>query len=327
LIWLVDELPSDKRADSFTDSEEMEERVSSFEFRNGMIMKNGVPFYPTIYIDLHNPDWKEILKDKDFRYYYPYSIGSGDHEEVIDVYTNRGYMDTFTTLAKNGKSFLAAPSRIPSVAISILNCLAYLYNKPKDKEYQFLVRVSDKEIEEVLKAVDTEKLKEAGISVKAFKNHTLLDLEVKKYKKLVKEGKVGMVVIAPARTIARGVDLSMLDTIVVPGTVQGSGKDFSQLIARLYNNTDRHNAEIYLFGYPIRFQYQKIFKRDKVEVKPSYTGLVQAKLLKKEEFIYAMMSGKLVNVLERDSNEIIPLQELPEIAPENEYNHERQLGI
>jgi len=310
-----------------TSSERKAEKFEGLIFEGGKFFfasKRGVlePVQFSFPLSFRNPDWDLVTKEP-FVYTFNYRIG-GDNEEVIDVYTNAGYRKIYSELAKKGKSFLVAPSRVPTVALSILDTLAYLYKeKPADKEYQVLVRITDKEVERVIEAIDTQRLRKKGIVLKTFKNHSLLDLEVKKFAHRVKAGQLGMIVIAPAKTIARGVDLSAMDTIVIPGTVQGSGKDFTQLTARTFNNTDRHSSALYVFGTPLRVNYYRIRGKDYAEASPNYTSLVQAKLLKKYEFIKAMMSGELVNVLERTEPVVVPLISLWE---EENLRQERKIA-
>lgn len=324
LLWEegFEELPPGFEETLMQIAEALDKKEVAFEFFNGKLVANGVELTFSREVEFKNPDWDEITKEP-FSYRFKYRLVGGDNEELIDVYTNAGYRNIYAELATEGKSFLVAPSRVPTTAISILDTLAYLYKyKPADKEYQVLIRLTDKEIEKAVKALDTEKLRKRGIIVKTFDNHALLDLEVKKFAKRVKNGELGMVVIAPAKTIARGVDLSMMDTIVVPGTVQGSGKDFTQLLARTFNNTDRHKSYVYLFGTPLRINYYKVGKNEFADPSASYTSLVQGKLLKKHEFIYSMMSGKLVNVLENENPCVIPLVEGKEQEVERERNFE-----
>ena len=271
-------------------------------------------------ISFYREDWELIKKEDADSIVIPYRLKYTvtEENELIDMFSNLGLYERVAELVAEGKNFLLTPSRKKMLGVAILDTLTRLYLTQKTRierdgsapTYHVLLRITDREHAELLKKIDLKELEKAGIVVKVFTHHTELDAEAKKLKGILSrekqsgEGKTRMIVIAPAKTVSRGVDFSMLDELVVAGTLDGNGRDFAQLLARLYNNKDRHHAVISMFGTPVRMRRQA---RGETSLGVNYSSLVQLKLLQKEEFIRAVMSGKIANILSRGGYAINPM--------------------
>lgn len=282
--------------------------VKQISKEEGVTFSNKVEFY--------REEWGVLAKEdgSSFDFVLPYDLKFlvDEENEIIDMFTNKGLRDRIRELVENGKNFLVAPSRKKVMSFALLDVLSDLYFEQKRRRdegealptYHVLVRVTDREHMKLIGKIDRQALEDLGIVLKVFHHHTELDMEAKKLKGIInrekarEENKTKMVVVAPAKTISRGVDFSMLDEMVVMGTLDGNGRDFAQLLARLYNNSNKHHAEISMFGTPIRLRRKN---KDENELAVNYASLVQLRLLQKEEFIRAVMSGKIANILDRNS--------------------------
>ncbi len=108
----------------------------------------------------------------------------------------------------------------------------------------------------------------------------------------MKRDKNRMLVVASTdNTIARGVDLSHLSEMLCYGA-NPSGKNASQLFARLFDVGSKNEAKINLCGLPLRFRTSG----SDVSAAVGMQFFSTFRLLNKIKFIDEVMTGKLVNL-------------------------------
>ena len=273
-------------------------------------------------IEFGRANWSSIMKSGELpKISYKFNYLNPSNFEIIDSYSNVGYYNRIRENAFQGVNFLLSSPRVLPEIFGIYDLLTALKEAKESgvntKDVHVLIRASNKEVKEAIKKVDRDRLESLGIHIKTFNTNAALDAESKKIKKILNmekrngESKTQLIVCATDETIARGVDLSHLDEIVVLGA-NSSGKIASQLYARLFDADKKNWGRIYTVGEPlaIRVNYREMGKDiDEVDVYnaieegnggvvcvPNGSFYKVSGLLDKERFIRQITSGKLINV-------------------------------
>lgn len=264
------------------------------------------------------PVEEEIFKEKrDIVYPFDYNLIESKDKEVIETTVNAGLLFDVVSKIKEGKSFAILPSRVHLSNLAIADVLSEVLRSKKEggikKPVQLIVRVTDKKIKEFLNKIDIEGLREKGIIVKAYNNQALVDAELLSLKDKEIKDKVQTILISPAQSTSRGVDLSMLDGIVFYG-ILANAREFMQAIQRLHNPAkfEEENgqkvskAKLTLYGTGFIEVADKII--------PTYTNIIAYKNEEKKRFSDAVMSGslspviditKIVSYMEENINNVI----------------------
>lgn len=272
--------------------------------------KDGDKISTTVYfstdIDFFRSVWSIILKNPEpIKYRYKYL--TEDEVELIDAFTNKGYLDYMQKFINEGVSFLVTSERQLVQIFAVYDFLSmlkiYQENLPEEKRpsYNIIIRVPGSNIGQLLlENINVEELSKLNIHIKKVKDNNTLDFENKNLNRLQKElgkDKVKVAVFSTVGTVARGVDLSNLDIHLNIGAVK-NGSDMSQAMARTVNLKDKHQINLLMFGTPVRF----VSNGDRLI--PSYALLGTMKTISKVEFIKSVMSGNVVNV-EQDQKIVI----------------------
>ena len=289
---------------------------------HGYLTDGNRPLKWSEWIEFGREKWNSIMKAGELpKIPYKFNYLNPSNFEIVDSYTNVGYYERIRKNAFEGVNFLLSSPRVLPEIFGIYDLLTALKEAKEsgvnDKDVHVLIRASNKEVKEALKRIDRDRLESLGIHVKTFNTNAALDAESKKIKKILNmekkngESRTQLIVCATDETIARGVDLSHLDEIVVLGA-NSSGKIASQLYARLFDADKKNWGRVYTVGEPlgIRVDYRTMGgdvdeidiynaienERGGVLCVPNGSFYKVSGLLDKERFIRQITSGKLINV-------------------------------
>lgn len=289
-----DEREEEKVVVSFrVDGKRYECEVRDYELTS--YLKSGASFTGisqekfSILLDLASGrNWDERLFKEEPKFLYNLKLASAKEDEVVDVISNKGYVEEIKKDLLEGKNLVITPSRIAVLPIVVVDVLNSAIQRKSDLPLIVIVRRTTPEQEKFLRKLNGEFLKEKGIALKIVSSQAELDAEVQRLKGYDAQA----VVIAPAQTVSRGVDFSSFDVLYVLGTLDGKGREFTQLLARLFSPT-KNTAKVKLFGTPTKFLFIQKSGSIRGQFRPNYTSLIQARLIDKANFSKDVLSGEL----------------------------------
>jgi len=246
-------------------------------------------------------NWDERLFKEESKFLYNLKLVSAKEDEVVDVISNKGYVEEIKKDLLKGKNLVITPSRIPVLPLVVVDVLNCALHRNQDTSLVVIVRRTTPEQEKFLRKLDREFLKERGITLKVVSSQAELDAEVQRLKGYDAQA----IVIAPAQTVSRGVDFSYFDVLYVLGTLDGKGREFTQLLARLFS-PHKNTARVKLFGTPTKLLFVQKNGFITGQFRPNYTALIQARLIDKANFSKDVLSGELRFLRESVKVELLP---------------------
>ena len=250
------------------------------------------------------------ISDK-YEYEYKLKKVGSDDEELISIVTDRGLMETIDTLMLDGEDFLLPVSRVQGIPVLLIRMFENAMKNQSEK-YNVVIRSDDKRIKEFLKSVEIPE----NVKVKLVSTNAELEKEIMS----MKNNDSTNIVVAGAKAISRGIDLSFFDTMVLAGSLDANAREFTQLLARLYNNDPTCvNKNIYLYGTSVKFGF--IGDRQYLTLSPV---LVQKlKLYRTAIFNKQLLQGS-TELVSLNSGAMMPLTKGVEILKEiNEKKMEK----
>jgi hypothetical protein len=221
---------------------------------NNLTIKECLETEYTIEIDLFQDlkIEKEIIKTE--TYQYKLKLTESKDEDILNIITNKGLMSKITeTVAVNEENVFIPVSRTHALNIITAKALSELYkNNNRKLNCNVIIKATDKTIKDFISKINIEKLNEKKIFLKHVETQAELDKEMIKASK----DNCQTVLIASAKSVSRGVDLSFFDKMIIAGDLDRNGREFTQLVARLYNNDPNCiNKQIFLYGTPAKFLF------------------------------------------------------------------------
>lgn len=195
---------------------------------------------------------KEIIKTE--TYQYKLKLTESKDEDILNIITNKGLISKITeTVAVNEENVFIPVSRTHALNIITAKALSELYkNNNRKLNCNVIIKATDKTIKDFISKINIEKLNEKKIFLKHVETQAELDKEMIKASK----DNCQTVLIASAKSVSRGVDLSFFDKMIIAGDLDRNGREFTQLVARLYNNDPNCiNKQIFLYGTPAKFLF------------------------------------------------------------------------
>lgn len=206
------------------------------EFSENTIPK-GMKFSKKI--ELYKERWNDFI-DVPIEYIYKY--GNEKEEEILDLYGSKNLEKNIDNEINEGRNTIIASSRMIGVIINTIDTVVSAAKREnKEKPYVIIVNISDPYAKEMISQIDEDKLKENNIEIVPV-TRTMLDPTIKQYAKK----DVQMSINSNYQSIARGLDLSMQDSIIAAGSFT-NGRELIQFLSRLYS-VDKAKADIYMFN-------------------------------------------------------------------------------
>jgi len=309
----------------------------------------------SIEVELGKEIYKQFfkpLKDENGKeYYLKYNLEFTNPEEnmVLDVRASKGIQKVIQNELNNEKSVVISSSRVAGLVFNLLDTIySAQFRKNKDIPLSIIVNETasqnDFNLKDIISRIDENYLKENNIVITPVKRN-MLDAQVK----LDKEKGYQIALLSNYESVSRGLDLSMLDTMIATGAMT-KGKEFIQYLSRLFSVTkDSANISLFHGGKDIDLFIREDLPKDIISkignilrgkideetawklieqyqdrflVKSSQTSKIQADNIKKLDVYKIFMSGQKTNLNEVENTQKNSIVEVID----NEIEKELQSG-
>ena len=190
-------------------------------------------------IAFNKPQWGSFFTGA---LHHTYKHGNDKEEELMNLFGSKGLERIIDDEVNKGNNIILASSRIIGGISNTLDMIhSALHREDKSRPFVIVVNISDTNTRHLLSRIDTDVLDANNVTVHAV-TRTMLDSTIKQYAKQ----DVQLSITSNYQAIARGLDLSMQDSIIAAGAFT-DGRELTQFLSRLYS-VDKTTAEIYMFN-------------------------------------------------------------------------------
>lgn len=252
----------------------------------------------------------EIFKNKDTTTPMKFSPIFGDIEPVVDVISNRAFVEEYARAVSKGESVFIPTDRVATYMVVLGDLISSAYkNKTKEQKVSILALITDRRIKEFIERIDKEFLARHGIYLEDVYSSSELSIRASKLREQGRQ----VFVVANMTAIARGTDLSMLDYIIPAGRI--AGNEGQQVLSRTENPLKQADTEVFLgIGGSIRYRGQLL---------PDNTIFVNINALNRRNMEEIKHTGNSLNV--KEYGKIVPLSQKAEKIYEEEIKKEAGL--